>query len=90
MAVIGKYSGWSVRRLTTTAMVCVFILPLTISAGLFAVEDRPMSWHQASWSSTGLLPPAASHRDARIVMFAGRTGRWKGIVAVHTWIVIKS
>ncbi len=68
----------------------MFILPLTISAGLFAVENRPMSWHEASWSSTGLLPPAASHRDARIVMFAGRTGRWKGIVAVHTWIVIKS
>lgn len=72
-----------------TAMACIFLLPLAVSAGLFAVDNRPGSWHQADWSSTGLLPPAAHHRDARILMFAGRTGRWKGIVAVHTWLVIK-
>jgi len=89
MAILGRFSAWSPRRLTTTAVACVFILPLALSAGRFAVEDRPMSWHQADWSSAGLLPPAASQREARIVMFAGRTGRWKGIVAVHTWIVIK-
>jgi hypothetical protein len=89
MMSFARFSGRSGRRLTVTALACVFILPLAISAGLFAFENRPGSWHQADWSSAGLLPPAASERDARIVMFVGRTGRWKGVVAVHTWIVLK-
>src|SRR5205814_2258712 len=28
-------------------------------------------------------------RDARLLVFTGRTGRWKGIFAVHSWIVFK-
>jgi hypothetical protein len=37
-----------------------------------------------------MLPPAAADRDARLLIFAGRTGRWKGIFAVHSWVVLKS
>ena len=28
-------------------------------------------------------------RDARLLVFTGRTGRWKGIFAVHSWVVFK-
>ena len=36
-----------------------------------------------------MLPPADADRDARFLVFTGRTGRWKGIFAVHSWIVFK-
>jgi len=43
----------------------------------------------ARWSSAGILPEAASDRAAHIVVFAARTAGWRGIFAVHTWIVMK-
>ena len=27
--------------------------------------------------------------EARLLVFTGRTGRWKGIFAVHSWVVFK-
>ncbi len=48
-----------------------------------------MSWRDADWSSTGTLPAAAAYPDARVLVYSGRTGGWKGVVAVHSWIVIK-
>jgi Protein of unknown function (DUF3750) len=47
------------------------------------------NWQTADRSSAGLLPPAASQPDAIIRVFAARTVRWRGILAVHTWIVVK-
>jgi len=36
-----------------------------------------------------VLPPAAQVRDAVVHVLAGRTGRWKGVFAHHTWLVVK-
>ena len=36
-----------------------------------------------------MLPPASADREARLLVFAARTGRWKGIFAVHSWVVFK-
>ena len=36
-----------------------------------------------------MLPPASADRDARLLVFTGRTGRWKGIFSVHSWVVFK-
>ena len=36
-----------------------------------------------------MLPPADADREARLLVFTGRTGRWKGIFAVHSWVVFK-
>lgn len=67
----------------------LFFLPLGARAALFAFEDRPTSWRSADWSSAGLLPRAGEHREARVLVFSGRTGGLKGLVAVHSWIVVK-
>ena len=48
-----------------------------------------VAWHEADWSSVGLLPPARADTDAEVYVFAARTGRWKGIFAHHSWIVTK-
>ena len=71
------------------AILALFLLPVAARAALFAFENRPMSWRDADWSSSGSLPPAEAHPDARVVVMSGQTGGWKGAVAVHSWIVIK-
>jgi len=71
------------------AILALFLFPLAVHAALYAGMDRPASFRDADWSSTGMLQPADADRDARFLVFTGRTGRWKGIFAVHSWIVLK-
>jgi hypothetical protein len=70
-------------------LLVVFLLPLAIRAVIYYADERSGRWWDADWSSTHMLAPAASDPEARIVVFSGRTGRWKGIFAVHSWIVLK-
>ena len=72
----------------------VFLLlvfgPITASAArYFWIGAGRGNWQTADRSSAGLLPPAGAHSDAVIRIFAARTVRWRGIFAVHTWIVVK-
>ena len=67
----------------------LFLAPLLTHAVWWQLGDHPRSWAEASWSSAGVLPAASDERDAVVHVLAGRTGRWKGIFAHHTWIVVK-
>ncbi|MEM1039767.1 MAG: DUF3750 domain-containing protein [Pseudomonadota bacterium] len=71
-----------------TFLFFVFIVPALLHAGVWAFADRPTSWHQANWSSAGVLP-APRVQDASIYVMAARTGGMKGAFATHSWIVIK-
>jgi hypothetical protein len=77
------------RKLMTLAFLVLFILPLLTRAALHAVNGGPRSWREADWSSVGSLTPATGHPDARFIVYAGRTGGWKGVLSVHSWIVVK-
>ncbi|HET7850276.1 MAG TPA: DUF3750 domain-containing protein [Pseudolabrys sp.] len=79
-------SAW---KLIVLLVLALFLLPILARAVLFAVGDAPRSWRDADWSSTGLLPAAADDRPARVIVFTGTTGSWKGIFAVHSWVVLK-
>jgi len=76
-------------RKVLVGILILFLLPLAVHAALYAGKDRPASFRDADWSSVGMLPPADADRDARFLVFTGRTGRWKGIFAVHSWVVFK-
>ena len=76
-------------RKVLTIIFALFLFPLAVHAALYASKDRPASFRDADWSSVGMLPPATADRDARLLVFTGRTGRWKGIFAVHSWVVFK-
>jgi len=78
------------RTLPMLAIVCVFFVPLLARAAFYAAGDGARSWRQADWSSTGLLPPATADKEARVIVFTGTTGAWKGIFSVHSWIVYKA
>lgn len=70
-------------------LLALFLFPLAVHAVLYAGKDRPASFRDADWSSVGMLRAASTDRAARLLVFAGRTGRWKGIFAVHSWVVFK-
>jgi hypothetical protein len=66
----------------------LILAPLLVAAFLF----RPAGashWSAVRWDSARLLPDPASHPDALVRVMAARAWGWKGVVAVHCWIVIK-
>jgi len=67
----------------------LIVAPVTVSAANYLLGDRGGNWQTADRSSAGLLPKALEHPDALIRVYAARTVRWRGIFAVHTWIVVK-
>jgi hypothetical protein len=77
-------------RKVLTAILALFIFPLAVHAALHAGKNHPASYREADWSSVGMLPAASAELEARLLVFTGRTGRWKGIFAVHSWVVFKS
>lgn len=68
----------------------VFLLPVIASTAMWAVADRPDSWHSANWDTAGLLPSPDEEMEAVIHIMAARTGGLKGAVSVHSWIVLKN
>ncbi len=76
-------------RKVLTGILALFLFPLAVHAALYAGKDRPASFRTADWSSVGMLPPASADREARLLVFTGSTGRWKGIFSVHSWVVFK-
>jgi Protein of unknown function (DUF3750) len=73
--------------------VIIFLLliigPVLVSAAEYVISERRWSWQTADRSSAGLLPAASEHPDALIRVYAARTVRWRGIFAVHSWIIVK-
>ncbi len=76
-------------RIILTLFVLFYVVPLATSAVLYWRTGIGGDWWTADRSSAGLLPPAAQSRDAAVRVYAAPTVRWRGIFAVHCWIVLK-
>ena len=79
-------SGPVIRRFLLLAI----ILPIVAGTALSLSRGWAESWRTADWGSSGLLPEAAEVGEARVMILAARTGRWKSIFAEHMSIVLKS
>jgi hypothetical protein len=77
------------RTLIMLTIFALFLAPIFARAAFYALGNEPRSWRDADWSSTGALPPANDFKPARVIVFAGTTGGWKGVFSVHSWIVLK-
>jgi Protein of unknown function (DUF3750) len=86
-------SDCSVRKLQLILLIALFVLlflvPIAVSASIYFVGNRIADWKTADRSSAGLLPPVLPETGAVVRIFSARTVRWRGIVATHSWIVIK-
>jgi hypothetical protein len=73
-----------------TAFLFLLFAPIGVSAASYFLSDRASAnWYAADRSSAGVLPQASAHPDALVRIYAARTVRWRGIIAVHSWIVFK-
>jgi hypothetical protein len=79
------------RTVRKSLIILLFLLvvPIAASAVKYLLGDRSVDWQMADRSSAGLLPSPAEHPDALVRVFAARTVRWRGIFAVHSWVVVK-
>jgi hypothetical protein len=80
----------TVLRTLVLAFLILFLAPLAAHALWWSTrEDLAPDWSTADWSSARLLPPAAELPEALVRIYAARVGRWRGIFAHHTWVVVK-
>jgi Protein of unknown function (DUF3750) len=76
-------------RFASLAFLAAFVTPLALHAAWWLSTDAALAWNEADWTSANLLPAARAKPEAIIHVYAARTGRWKGIFAHHSWIVVK-
>ncbi len=76
-------------KIFLAGLMLLVAVPLAVQAALWWSQEHPSSWAAADWSSTNTLPPAVRSRPAMIRVYSARTGRWKGVFATHSWIVLK-
>lgn len=77
---------------TVTALLALFCLVFfgPLAWRTLAYYRAPASvWWLADRSSAGLLPPANRAPEAVVRVYAAPTVSWRGIFAVHSWIVMK-
>lgn len=79
----------SLSRVILLTLCLLIVAPVALRAGLYWRDAGETSWARADWSSTGILPPARERPQAMVRIYSARVGRWRGIFATHTWIVLK-
>lgn len=70
-------------------LLIAVVLPIGIGAGLSWSKGWAANWRSADWGPSGLLPAAEDVQEAKVIVLAARTGRWKSIFAEHLAIVVK-
>jgi Protein of unknown function (DUF3750) len=73
---------------TSLSLLVLIAMPVALSAARYW-QTANSEWWAADRSSAGLLPPARARSDSLVRVYSARTVRWKGIFAVHSWIVLK-
>jgi hypothetical protein len=69
-------------------LIAVLVVPLVWTAGMvYASQFR--HWSEARWDSSGLAPDPTTTPEAVVQVYAARTWGWKGVFAVHSWLVMK-
>jgi hypothetical protein len=76
-------------KLALSIFALLYLLPVAIAALRHQWTGVGAGWWDADRSSISHLPPADQFTPAVVRVFAAPTVRWRGIVAVHSWIVIK-
>ena len=78
----------SVRVIALVVLVGLVTAPVlwTVSMGY----ANPFThWSQARWDSAELAPDPAKTPEAVVQVYAARAWGWKGVFAVHTWLIMK-
>jgi len=73
--------------MTVSIMLALLIIPHLVAAA--RLQDHT-HWSRATWGSAGIIAAnPAKTEEALVQVYAARTWGWKGVFAVHSWIVLK-
>ena len=78
-----------ILRMILLLFTCFYLLPVLASAALYYARGPDDDWRSADRSSVGLLPPPGRMPAAVVRIFSARTVSWRGVLATHSWVVIK-
>jgi len=78
----------SLRWIILGLVVAFVTAPILWSAGM-GHASMFQHWSEARWDSAGLAPDPATTREPVVQVYAARAWGWKGLFAVHTWIIMK-
>jgi hypothetical protein len=67
----------------------LYVLPVMVAAMIYRFRARNPDWRSADRSSARLLASPQQMHQAVVRVFSARTVSWRGIIATHSWIVIK-
>src|SRR6266852_4070458 len=75
-------------------LLTLFVLPLSLRAVLYALENQIQDAYShevdtADMSSIGLLPEAADHPAARVMIMSVPLSGQRGKFLTHSWVVLK-
>lgn len=76
-------------RLAGLGFAVVYLMPLCLHSLWWLSRDPAKAWNEVDWSSAGILPAARAKPEAVVHLYSARVGRWRGMVAEHTWLVVK-
>jgi hypothetical protein len=74
-----KFGLWLVAAL--------IVAPLVFSAA--RLQGQTIPWYEQRRDSSGQAPDPAATHEAVLQVYAARTVGWRGVFAVHTWIIVK-
>jgi hypothetical protein len=66
----------------------LFVLPHVWTASL-VYGGSFKHWSEARWDSSGLAPDPLTTPEPVVQVYAARAWGWKGVFAVHSWIITK-
>src|SRR6185295_18127125 len=72
------------------AVVVAVSLLGPIATLAFGPVSLSRDWRTASQASSQQAPDPATHDEAIVQVYAGRTYGWRGAFAVHTWLAAKA
>jgi hypothetical protein len=81
-------------KLAAFFLLTLFVLPLSLRAVLYALENQIQDAYSyevdtADMSSIGLLPEAADHPAARVMIMSVPLSGQRGKFLTHSWVVLK-
>jgi hypothetical protein len=79
---------WRRGVIVPLSLLALYTLPVLVS-GCLPDPRSGVPWYQARRDPTGLAPDPATTPEAVVQVYAARAVSWRGIFAVHTWIVVK-
>jgi hypothetical protein len=88
-AALRHVDGWGWPSWSAATVVVLVLLPLVWRAAAVWAADEAPHWSTARWDSTGLAPDPATTPEPVIQFYAARTWGWRGILGVHSWVVVK-